>query len=158
MALKLAKHMSGIAGEYLVAAELTRRGHIASLTLRNTQDIDILASNADGTRQVAIQVKCDQTRGSTWILSAKAERLTAPTLYYVFVRLHDGGTPEFFVVPSAVVADYAATSHRQWLAKPDRNGQPHKDNPIREFADREGKYRDAWNVLGLDSARLNDES
>ncbi len=149
MPIKLAKHMSGIAGEYLVAAELTRRGYIASLTLRNTKDIDILASSADGTRQVAIQVKCDQTKGSEWMLGAKAERLTSPSMYYVFVRLHDGGTPEFFVVPSAVVAEQTRTSHSDWLAKPGRRGQAHKDTTIRIFGDRQGKYRDAWDTLGL---------
>ncbi len=149
MAPKLAKHMSGIAGEYLVAAELSRRGYIASLTLRNTQDIDVLASSADGSRQIAIQVKCDQTKGHEWMLSAKAERLSGPTIYYVFVRLHDGGTPEFFVVPSEVVAERTTTSHREWLAKPGRSGQPHADTSIRVFSDREGKYRDAWDTLGL---------
>ena len=151
MATKLPKHMSGIAGEYLVAAELTRRGYVASLTLRNTHDIDILASSADGARQVAIQVKCDQTKGSEWILGAKAERLVGPTIYYVFVRLHSGGTPEFFVVPSAVVAEFTSTSHREWLAKPGRKGQPHRDSSIRVFRDLEGKYRDSWQNLGLDS-------
>jgi hypothetical protein len=148
--LKIAKHLSGIAGEYLVAAELSRRGYIASLTLRNTQGIDVLASSADGRRQVAIQVKCDQGKGREWILTAKAERLRGPHLFYVFVRLHHLGTPEFFVVPSSVVATRTATSHRAWLARPGRRGQAHKDTAIRVFADRTGKYRDAWKRLGLD--------
>lgn len=150
MADKLAKHLSGIAGEYLVAAELSRRGYIASLTLRNTQGIDVLASSADGSRQVAIQVKCDQGKGPEWILGSKAERLSASHLFYVFVRLHDGGTPEFFVVPSADVAEFTTGSHREWLAKPGRRGQAHKDTPIRIFSDRQGMYRDAWARLGLD--------
>lgn len=150
MALKLPKHMSGITGEYLVAAELSRRGFIASLTQRNTHGIDILASSSDRTRQVAIQVKCDQTQGSEWMLSPKAETLSSPTLFYVFVRLHDGGTPEFFVVPSADVAIFTRESHRAWLAKPGRNGQPHRDNSIRVFRDTAGAYRNAWDRLGLE--------
>jgi hypothetical protein len=43
---------TGIAGEYFVAAELTRRGHVAALTLRNTRGIDVLASNADATKSM----------------------------------------------------------------------------------------------------------
>jgi hypothetical protein len=39
--------LSGVSGEYFVAAELSRRGFIASLTLKNAQGIDILASSAD---------------------------------------------------------------------------------------------------------------
>ena len=34
----------GIAGEFFVAAELTRRGYVASLTSKNTKAIDILVS------------------------------------------------------------------------------------------------------------------
>ncbi|MGB2998104.1 MAG: hypothetical protein WBC59_05650, partial [Phycisphaerae bacterium] len=45
----------GVSGEYFVAAELSRRGYIASITLRNTRGIDILAANADASRSVSIQ-------------------------------------------------------------------------------------------------------
>lgn len=48
--LKLSGIQVGITGEYLVAAELSRRGYVATLTLRNTRGIDILASNSDATR------------------------------------------------------------------------------------------------------------
>ena len=37
----------GVTGEYFVAAELSIRGYLASVTLRNSQGIDIIASNAD---------------------------------------------------------------------------------------------------------------
>ncbi|PIW68446.1 MAG: aspartate ammonia-lyase, partial [Candidatus Omnitrophica bacterium CG12_big_fil_rev_8_21_14_0_65_42_8] len=33
--------LSGVAGEYLVAGELSRRGYIASITLRNSKGVDI---------------------------------------------------------------------------------------------------------------------
>lgn len=47
----------GVAGEYYVAAELTMRGHIATITLRNSGGIDIIASNSDASKSVSIQVK-----------------------------------------------------------------------------------------------------
>jgi hypothetical protein len=37
--------LTGVAGEYFVAAELSRRGYIASISLRNTRGIDILVTN-----------------------------------------------------------------------------------------------------------------
>ena len=40
---KLSTALSGISGEYFVAAELSRHGLIAAVTLRNTRGIDILA-------------------------------------------------------------------------------------------------------------------
>ena len=60
MAGKLSHVLTGVAGEYFVAAELSRRGYIASITLRNTQGIDLLASDQNATRQIAIQVKTNQ--------------------------------------------------------------------------------------------------
>jgi hypothetical protein len=51
---KLTSTLCGVAGEYFVAAELSRRKYVASLTLRNTRGIDILASNSDATKSVGI--------------------------------------------------------------------------------------------------------
>src|SRR6266536_1914258 len=80
---RLSRTLSGIAGEYFVAGELTRRGYVASLTLRNTRGIDILASNADATKSVGIQVKTNSGKKRHWLLSEKAEKDAAENLYYV---------------------------------------------------------------------------
>ena len=45
--LRLPKVLAGVAGEYFVAAELSRRSYIASITLRNTYGVDLLVTNAD---------------------------------------------------------------------------------------------------------------
>src|SRR5262249_53415169 len=82
---KLSGIQAGIAGEYLVAAELSRLGYVASLTLRNTRGIDILASNKDATKSVGIQVKTSQRATADWVLSKKAEQDVAENLFYVFV-------------------------------------------------------------------------
>ena len=71
--LKLSSTLSGIAGEYFVAAELSRRGFVASITLRNTRGIDILVSNADATNSVGVQVKAKQGRGAHWVLNKGPE-------------------------------------------------------------------------------------
>lgn len=42
----------GVAGEYFVAAELSLRGYLASVTLRNSRGIDIIASSADASKLV----------------------------------------------------------------------------------------------------------
>jgi hypothetical protein len=44
--MKINSQLAGVSGEYFVAAELSRRGFIASITMRNTRGIDILAINA----------------------------------------------------------------------------------------------------------------
>jgi len=147
---RLSTGMSGIAGEYFVAAELSRRGYVASLTLRNTRGIDILASNADATKSVGIQVKANQGTGKEWMLNQKVEHDIATNLVFVFVRLNDLATPEYYVVPRAIAARYARENHKRWLATPGRKGQQHRDSTMRKFADPENKYLGKWELLGLD--------
>ena len=54
---RLSTGLSDVAGEYFVAAELSRRGYVASLTLRNTRGIDILASErVNKNETIAIRV------------------------------------------------------------------------------------------------------
>ena len=54
---KISTGLSGLSGEYFVAAELSRRGFLASIMLRNTKGIDVLAANSSATAIAAIQVK-----------------------------------------------------------------------------------------------------
>ena len=53
--------LAGVAGEYFVAAELLRRGVIASTTLRITRGFDIVVTNKDATKPVIIQCKTSPT-------------------------------------------------------------------------------------------------
>ena len=149
---KISKGLSGVAGEYFVAGELSRRGYIASITLRNTRGVDILVSGRDAARSAGIQVKTNHGSSKGWVLTEKAETLEEEGLFYVFVNLNGAGAPSYHVVPSAVVADYVRTDHRAWLSEPGRNGQKRRDSNIRKFWDRGDAWKDRWDVLGLDSA------
>lgn len=136
MPKRLPSHLSGAAGEHYVVAELSRRGVVASITPRNTQSIDILASNADGSRQVGIQVKTTQGSENAWLLDKKAERLHSPTMYYVFVRLNGSeGKPTYHVVESKVIADHVRRGHIEWLRPKKRGGGLKKDTSMRMFRD-----------------------
>ena len=70
--------LTGVAGEYFVAAELSRRGYIASISLRNTRGIDILATNQAATRSITIQSKTNQSGARSWILNEKSQDFFAP--------------------------------------------------------------------------------
>lgn len=150
---RLSTGLSGVAGEYLVAAELSRRGYVASITLRNTRGIDILASNADATRSVGIQVKTNQGASPSWVLTEKVEKPIhgelAENLFFVFVCLNELGSASFHIVSRKEVARYCQESHRRWLETPGRKGRPHKDNPIRRFEDPDNRYLNKWEALGL---------
>jgi hypothetical protein len=94
--------LTGVAGEYFVAAELSRRGYIASISLRNTRGIDILATNQAASRSVTIQCKTNLSGEKHWMLNENSERFFAPDHYYVFVALGSGGCRPGFTLCRAV--------------------------------------------------------
>ena len=146
----LSSLLAGISGEYFVAAELSRHGYIASITLRNSRGVDILASNSTASRSVAIQVKTAQGSKRTWIISSHAETFYSENQFYVFVNLNGlSGVPDYFIVPSKVVAEHITHNHTEWLARPGKYGQRHQDSPVRKFSDPEGQYLNRWDLLNL---------
>ena len=147
---KLESTLVGVAGEYLVAAELSLRGYIASITLRNSRGIDIIASNSDATKSVSVQVKTNSDGKKSWILNKKAEKYSSPNHFYIFVALGKlNQRASFHIVPSHAVAQYVSTDHANWLKGKKRDGTPRKDNPIRKFNDHENTYLEAWHLLNI---------
>ncbi|OGZ16383.1 MAG: hypothetical protein A3G11_01245 [Candidatus Lloydbacteria bacterium RIFCSPLOWO2_12_FULL_51_9] len=148
---------SGIAGEYFVAAELSRRGYIASLTLRNTPDVDILASN--GERTVKIQVKTrrtDKTNG--WNFGGKEliHKKEWSNMFYVLVEISSdpiAGAVGYYIIPKNELNEIVEKNFREWLKGTNlRNGQPRKSK-VRMFIPRElsdfpvQEYKDRWDKL-----------
>ena len=149
---KVSSTLIGVSGEYYAAAELSRKGYVASITLRNTRGIDIVVSNENGNKTVNIQVKTKREgiRGG-WIMSKKAEDIRDKNMFYVFVSLiKEEKRTEFHIVPSIDVAKYVVKEHKDWLKTPGRNGRMHNDTTMRIFDDPEKKYLDRWDLLGLD--------
>lgn len=66
-------------------------------------------------------------------MNVKAERINSKNIYYVLVTLNELDQPDYYIVPSAVVANRVAASHAAYLAKPSKSGQPHKDSTMRKF-------------------------
>lgn len=142
--------LGGVAGEYYVAAELSARGQIASITMRNTKGVDILCSNADATKSVGIQVKTNKGSKRSWVLNQKSEDYFAENLFYVFVSLNNGEqSPDYFVVPSGYLAKHVKESHRTWLDTPGRGGRAHVDNTLRKFVDEKEEFLNRWDLLNL---------
>ncbi len=117
----------GQAGEYLVAAELSRRGLIATTFTGNVPHYDIIASDEQG-RHVSVQVKtarsgswqfgdmsifCDITfRGRRQILG-RAKKCPVRGLVCVFVRLNNYGEDRFYVCPWLKLRDIMVRDHKQ---------------------------------------------
>jgi len=96
--------LTGATGVYLVAAELSRRGFITSVTSRSDPDADILVTDQRCQRAYSVEVKTNRPLFDYWLVGEPAQERVSPTHFYVLVNLRDGET-EYFVVPSQVVSE-----------------------------------------------------
>lgn len=138
---------TGNTGEYFVAGELERRGYTVAVPMSNTKDFDILAIHRETYNQYAIQVKTTIYNTKKWILGIKNEKLIGINIIYVFVVLNGLNTPQYYVVPSKVVADYIVNSHKEWLNMLGKKGNKHNDNPMRQFSVKNDEYLNRWDLL-----------
>lgn len=98
------QQFTGMAGLYLVAAELSRRNFIVSPTSRSAEAADLLVTDSLCKHTYAVQVKTNAQTFSFWLTGPKTSQIKSDTLIYAFVNLRKTGT-EFFLVPSAIVAE-----------------------------------------------------
>ena len=146
-------NITGVAGEYFVAAELSRRGWIATVTLKNTPNIDVIATTPDGLRSINIQVKTRSIKNRYgWILNRTIEKpMQGENFYVAFVDLKGiEERPDFYLIPRSLFSKWIAERHSQWLATPGRAGKAHVDSPIRAFDKPQfevfEKYHNNWNI------------
>ena len=86
------KH-TGDVGEHWVLYRLIRAGYTAVLAPTNAKAVDILAADRDG-KPFSIQVKTKRGTSKGWRLTAAAESMTDPRLFYCLVDLGRDGKLE----------------------------------------------------------------
>jgi len=114
---------------YLTAAELAKNGFTVAVTSRNAQGVDLLARGPKG-KVVGIQTKGNGRPDSWWVTGQKVASERA--LFFVFVNLRGEERPEFYVVPSRVVARSIRSHGRkgEWYGW-----------------DRDERWREKWRIL-----------
>ena len=147
--MKISKQLCGIAGEYYAAAEISRRGFLAAITLRNSDGVDILVSNIEGDKLFSIQVKTTQSK-LKWILNKKVENDKSENKYFAFVNITGDvkKLPDYYIVKSTIVADRIYNGHKNWLNEPGKNGKKRNDSDVRQF---DPKYYSKEELLDWDS-------
>ncbi|PIP29725.1 hypothetical protein COU12_01165 [Candidatus Jorgensenbacteria bacterium CG10_big_fil_rev_8_21_14_0_10_54_38] len=145
------KGFTGIAGEYFTAAEISKRGGIATITLKNTPDIDILASSADGKKTVSIQVKAGRLTTGGFIVGREKMRSFGRSSFYVFVSLKEGAEKGYWIIPQSVVARITESDYQRWIkGRPARSKRAPRTFQWKHLKSRRfQKYHDNWGVLGL---------
>jgi hypothetical protein len=123
--------LAGQIGEYLVCAELGRRGFIATPFSGNVPTFDVLATD-ESCRTLPIQVKA--TKGYKWPTDARTwmniefdretgvqkclglKPISNPELIYVCVMIaSSGGGDRFFVLTVADLQKVCADSYARWM-------------------------------------------
>lgn len=151
--VKSGYNITGVAGEYFVAAELSKRGWIATMTLKNTPNIDIIATTLNGSRTLNIQVKTRSIGNRQgWILNKGIEKIMSGNNFFIaFVDLvGKNERPDYFLIPKNLFARWSAKRYREWINGKGKSGHIRKDNPIRTF-DKPSfnefeKYHNNWNI------------
>lgn len=156
LAVPTPNSLIGAAGEYLVAAELSRRGWLATVTIKNAPGTDVLAQHHASKRVVAVQTKTT-SRGGSWILGIGEE---SPTLldneWIILVSLGwMGGAPQYWVMPKNHVAAYLWVGHRRWLKGVKVDGTARKDTRMRNvLATAITGYQSQWDWLDASSTNV----
>jgi len=131
MATGRSNKLVGQTGEYLVAAELSRRGYIATTFTGNVPEYDIIASNEKG-KHVSVQVKASS--GSSWQfgdvsrycqitfkgkrqLVGRPKRCQVQNLVVVFVVIDAKREDKFYILTWTTLRTLLTNLHKAYLAK-----------------------------------------
>jgi len=142
-------------GEYLVAAELCRRGWSATTFTGNMPAFDIVGVNPDG-RVALVQVKT--IRGGSWQFDARhflhidvvGGKQTVrgrveppnPAIICVFVTLTDSGGAEYYLFKLRDLYDYVAQQYKGGF-RPKRPDSTHFAVRPKDIA----QYKDKWELF-----------
>jgi hypothetical protein len=149
MAAQVHRGLTGACGEYHVAAELSRRGWLATVTIKNSPGTDVLAQHLETGRVVMIQTKT-ASPGSNFRLKSSDERVARnDNEWYALVGLRGvDERPDFYLLPRNHVALHLYVGHRHWLSEPGRGGRPRVDSSIRSIYRADVvPYQERWELL-----------
>ncbi len=144
--LKISKNNIGVAGEFYMAHILAKHNFKVNMSLGRTAGFDLFVQNPQG-ENLTVSVKTTYSNESKFlIMNKKAETLIDKSLFYAFVRLNmPDGVPEFWIVPSTIVAPVIKREHEIHMKKTYKSGKPHKESPMRNFyLQGQSNYPDDW--------------
>lgn len=145
--------ISGMAGVYYVAYELSRRGYVALPTNRNVAGFDIVVSSQEGLNHATLQVKTLQGKGNYWPINRPVPDYMRKSdrAFYIFARFDKKQDKfECFVVPAKEVATQVNRWVREWYKTHSKTTKP--DNWTYGWVLPKGKekrYLSRWDQLDL---------
>lgn len=133
---------NGIAGEFYVAAELTKRGMIATITGKNTKDIDIIAANPNTGKTVLVQVKEKSLNNKSpeWVMGEVKTSQVNMDVWYIFVDL---ANYECHIISARELAPIVKKRQDDYNNGVNKNGKPRVPEKTRFYFNRNKDMLDA---------------
>lgn len=153
---QLSKLITGMAGEYLVAGQMSLRGWTANLTYKNYPGVDIIGQHSfRGDNTIAqIQVKAS-VYPSFWVGIRYSERPKMDTIIkgpYVLVYFEDKDgnlDPSYYILTKRQMIDLINQSDEAYRNKPRGDRQLSPDYSIKLYIKRDNleEFKDKWENL-----------
>ena len=142
------KLMTGLAGEYLVAAQMNLRGWVANLTLKNYPNVDIFGMNPKTDQFIAVQVKSSwEPSFNIGVSHDKRDQLPDKVKGpFVFVHIENVDTVSYYILTRDEFINLVMSSDDAYFNKK-RNKPIKSDYPIALFVNELQPYKDKWNSL-----------
>ena len=142
------KHTKGSASQYYVAAELSRRGMVAALTLGNCPTTDILCSNVEGTSFAHIQVKTFIKGKTKCAVGLKAQIDNGSRFFWVLVGIptQRARRPVYYIISSSEMAAHVKASFDLWCNAKGKTREHDKANSVRVVYIPPKVSRDGWDI------------
>lgn len=147
--------ITGMAGEYLVAGQMSLRGWTANLTYKNYPGVDIIGQHPQlGANTIAqIQVKSSEYP-SFWVGIKHSQRgdmsqLIKGPYVLVYFSYKDGHVePEYYILTKQQMIDVINQSDDTWQSKQHKKPLS-PDYSIKIYIDRDnlGQFKDKWEML-----------
>ena len=107
------KHAIGLAGEFLVAGEILRRGIMAAVTYGNAKKADVIAVN--GAKAASLEVK--STSEAKWVVGGSLPEDTSSIWVLVYLPSDAAKSPKYFVLTSAELRGLLLPEHEAYNAR-----------------------------------------
>jgi hypothetical protein len=141
------KHTLGLAGEFFVAAELMRRGILASVTYGNAKRADVIALSASGTKAVVVEVK--STSSQKWVIGNSVPEPSNQIWVLVHLPTDQTSHPSYFILTSRNLNDILMPGDAEYRKKfLDRNKVEYKGIGVVSLTSAQARpFQSNWSTI-----------
>ena len=148
------KYAVGMAGEHFVAAELLRRGVLASVTMGNAKKADVIARNLESSKIEVIEIKSSSHKQhKQWVVGGGIPESNDPRIWvFVGIPTETEAPPTYYVCTAKELNEILTKKDSEWSKKyQDRhNGESFKGRGVITLTLTEAEnngFKNQWNKI-----------